>query len=68
VAVDNLLEGLHDHGVKAIRLGATDRVRPSLMDLNLDLKLAEHPLYDEIEELQREKDELFRQPEDMSGE
>lgn len=67
VAVDNLLEGLNDHGVKAVRLGATERVRPSLMDLNLDLKLAEHPLYDEVEALQRAKDEPFQQPGDGSS-
>ena len=38
------------------------------MDLNLDLKLAEHPMYDEIERLQRKKDELFQQADEASGE
>lgn len=38
-----------------------------MMDLTLDMKLADHPLYDDVEGLQREKEELFRQSDQANG-
>ena len=68
VAVDNLLEGLRAHGVKAIRVGPSQRVRPSLQQYTFDAALEEHPLFQEVEELKRELEGLFRRDGDSQGE
>jgi hypothetical protein len=51
VAVDNLLEGLRSHGVKALRFGSAERVKEELQQYTLDRLLEEHPLMKEIENL-----------------
>ena len=49
VAVDNLLEGLVDIGVNAVRIGKPVKVRESLRNSTLDALIDQHPLQDEIE-------------------
>ncbi|KAJ3299323.1 Tripartite DNA replication factor [Borealophlyctis nickersoniae] len=54
VAVDNLLEGLHDQGVSAVRVGQPVKVRESLRGRTLDALLENHPTKAEIESVKRE--------------
>jgi hypothetical protein len=44
VAVDNLLEGLVDAGIEAVRVGQPVKVRESLRGATLDARLVDHPL------------------------
>jgi superfamily I DNA and/or RNA helicase len=60
VAVDNLLEGLLDLGVKAVRIGRPVKVRENLRDATLDAQLENHPLQDELDYVREENDELRR--------
>lgn len=60
VAVDNLLEGLLDLGVKAVRIGRPVKVRENLRDATLDALLETHPLQDELNFIRDENDELRR--------
>ncbi|RXK38247.1 hypothetical protein M231_04419 [Tremella mesenterica] len=59
VAVDNLLDGLQNHGLKAIRVGTEERIREDLQKFALSEMEKEHPLYDQVVELERKKKELF---------
>ena len=54
VAVDNLLEGLLDLGVKALRIGRPVKVRESLRSATLDAVLEHHPKQEELAFLQDE--------------
>ena len=58
VAVDNLLEGLLDLGVKALRIGRPVKVRESLRSATLDAMLENHPMQEELAFLQDEQREL----------
>ncbi len=49
VAVDNLLGGLLDQGVKAIRLGQPVKVRESLRDATMAAQMSEHHLREDVE-------------------
>ncbi|HJM67764.1 MAG TPA: AAA domain-containing protein [Candidatus Thalassarchaeaceae archaeon] len=49
VAVDNLLEGLLEQGVKAVRLGQPVKVRESLRDATMAAQMAEHHLREDVE-------------------
>jgi len=60
VAVDNLLEGLLDLGVKAVRIGRPVKVRENLRNATLDALLEHHPLQDELNFIRDENDELRR--------
>jgi hypothetical protein len=42
--VDNLLEGLVDAGIQAVRVGQPVKVRESLRGATLDARLLDHPL------------------------
>lgn len=55
VAVDNLLEGLRKHGLKPLRYGNIERVPESLHDRSFDTLLQEHPTYEEIQAITRER-------------
>ena len=58
VAVDNLLEGLLDLGVKALRIGRPVKVREHLRSATLDAMLENHPMQEELAFLQDEQREL----------
>ncbi len=60
VAVDNLLEGLLELGVKAVRIGRPVKVREALRDATLDAQLEYHPLQEELEYIRDENNELRR--------
>ena len=60
VAVDNLLEGLLESGVNAVRIGQPVKVRASLREATLDARLEDHPLQDDLAALRDEHDTLKR--------
>ena len=58
VAVDNLLEGLVNIGVNAVRIGKPVKVRESLRNSTLDALIEQHPLQDEIEYIKQQNEDL----------
>ena len=58
VAVDNLLEGLLELGVNALRIGRPVKVREALREATLDAVLEHHPMQEELAFLQDEQREL----------
>ena len=67
VAVDNLLEGLLDLDVKAIRLGRPVKVRESLREATLDAQVSSHPKQDEIAFIREENDAMKSKLHDLKG-
>tara|TARA_A100001234_G_scaffold221374_1_gene237110 strand:- start:937 stop:2913 length:1977 start_codon:yes stop_codon:yes gene_type:complete len=67
VAVDNLLEGLLNIGVKAVRFGRPVKVRESLREATLDALSAKHPKQDEIAFIQEEMDGIKSKLHDLKG-
>lgn len=51
VAVDNLLEGLHNAGIQALRLGRPVKVRPELQEATLSARLHAHKRYPQLMQL-----------------
>ncbi len=58
VAVDNLLEGLLDAGVKAVRIGRPVKVREGLREATLDAILETHPKQEDLAGVRDEHDAL----------
>ena len=67
VAVDNLLEGLLDLGVKALRVGRPVKVREALRSATLDAVLEHHPKQEELAFLQDEQRELRKALPSLKG-
>lgn len=67
VAVDNLLEGLLDLGVKALRIGRPVKVRETLRSATLDAVLENHPKQEELAFLQDEQRELRKSLPSLRG-
>ena len=67
VAVDNLLEGLVDIGVNAVRIGKPVKVRESLRNSTLDALVDNHPLQDEIEYIKSQNDDLRKELNSLKG-
>ena len=67
VAVDNLLEGLLDLDVKAIRLGRPVKVRENLREATLDAQVSRHPKQDEIAFIREENDAMRAKLHDLKG-
>ncbi len=67
VAVDNLLEGLLERGIRAVRLGQPVKVRESLREATMDARMESHELNrDLIEEVER-NEKLSRKIKGMRG-
>ncbi len=54
VAVDNLLEGLADSGVRAVRVGRPVKIREELRDLSLEALMQEHAANNKLDALRQE--------------
>ncbi len=67
VAVDNLLEGLVNLGVKAVRIGKPVKVRESLRNSTLDALMEQHPLQDELEYIKESNDDLRKNLNSLKG-
>ena len=67
VAVDNLLEGLLNLGVQAIRFGRPVKVRESLRDATLDAQVSKHPKQDEIAFIREETEGMRSKLHDLKG-
>ena len=67
VAVDNLLEGLVNNGVNAIRIGRPVKVRESLRDSTLDAKMEAHPLAQDLEFIEKEFQQLMKKLPSLRG-
>ena len=67
VAVDNLLEGLLDNGVNAIRIGRPVKVREALREATLDAILKNHPAQEEIEFIRKENETVKRSLSGLRG-
>ena len=63
VAVDNLLAGLRQHGLKAMRIGAAERVRPDLQDYTVEELASKHPLAADIELIENRIEDLWKRNE-----
>ena len=67
VAVDNLLEGLLERGIRAVRLGQPVKVRENLREATMDARMESHELNrDLIEEIER-NEKLSRRIKGMRG-
>ncbi len=67
VAVDNLLEGLVNIGVNAVRIGKPVKVRESLRNSTLDALIEQHPLQDEIEDIKQQNEDLRKNLNSLKG-
>ena len=67
VAVDNLLEGLVDIGVNAVRIGKPVKVRESLRNSTLDALVEQHPVQDEIEYIKSQNEDLRKSLNSLKG-
>ena len=67
VAVDNLLEGLIEIGVNAVRIGKPVKVRESLRNNTLDALMDQHPLQEEIEYIKDINDGLRKNLTSLKG-
>ena len=67
VAVDNLLEGLLERGVRAVRIGQPVKVRENLREATMDARMERHDLNrDLVEEIDR-NEKLSRKIKGMRG-
>ena len=55
MAVDNLVEGFAEAGLKPLRIGFRGKIKDSLTEHTLDYKLDQHPLKSKVDELLEEK-------------
>ncbi len=67
VAVDNLLEGLLEQGVKAIRLGQPVKVREALRDATMAAQMEEHHLREDVETLIALNEDAMRRLPSLKG-
>lgn len=56
-AVDNLVAGLAQNGLKAVRYGPPERIREDLADHGFEAACARHPLFRDIERMREKLDD-----------
>lgn len=61
MAVDNVVEGLANHGLKALRYGKVERVPESLHGSTFDTLLEQHPLYKEVQFLTTTRENIKKE-------
>ncbi|KAK8864605.1 hypothetical protein IAR55_001855 [Kwoniella newhampshirensis] len=59
VAVDNLLAGLRAHGLKALRMGAVERVPESMREWTIEGHIEKHPLSVHLEMLKSQRNNIL---------
>ena len=67
VAVDNLLEGLLELGVQAVRIGRPVKVREHLRQATLDAQIERHPMQEELHFIREQNDELRKSLSGLKG-
>ena len=67
VAVDNLLEGMLDQGVKAIRLGQPVKVRESLREATMAAQMSEHHLRGDVDTIIELNEDAMRRLPSLKG-
>ena len=67
VAVDNLLEGLLELNINAVRIGRPVKVREHLRDATLDAQIENHPLQEELRFIREQNDDLRRSLSSLKG-
>ena len=67
VAVDNLLEGLLELGVRAVRFGRPVKVRENLREATLDAIVSKQPKQDEIAFIREETEGIRSRLHDLKG-
>ena len=67
VAVDNLLEGLLEMNIKAVRIGRPVKVREHLREATLDARIEQHPMQEELQFIRDQNDELRRNLSGLKG-
>jgi len=67
VAVDNLLQGLLDKGIKAVRIGQPVKVREQLRDATLIAQMSMHSMNDDIDAIMSENNHIKRDLNKLKG-
>ena len=67
VAVDNLLQGLIDKGIRAIRIGQPVKVREQLRDATLIAQMSMHSMNDDIDAIMSENSQIKRDLNKLKG-
>ena len=67
VAVDNLLQGLLDKGINAVRIGQPVKVRERLRKSTLTAKMSQHSLNDDIDAILSENNQLKKDLNKLKG-
>jgi regulator of nonsense transcripts 1 len=67
VAVDNLLQGLLDKGIRAIRIGQPVKVREQLREATLAAQMAQHSMNEDIDAIFSENNEIKRSLNRLKG-
>ena len=67
VAVDNLLQGLLEKGIKAIRIGQPVKVRERLRESTLAAQIAQHSMNDDIDAIISENNQIKKNLNKLKG-
>tara|TARA_B100000287_G_scaffold365124_1_gene359683 strand:+ start:681 stop:2717 length:2037 start_codon:yes stop_codon:yes gene_type:complete len=67
VAVDNLLQGLLNKGIKATRIGQPVKVREQLRDATLIAQMSTHSMNDDIDAIMSENNQIKRDLNKLKG-
>ena len=67
VAVDNLLQGLMNKGIRAVRIGQPVKVRERLREATLTAKMSQHSMNDDIDAILSENKDIKRSLNRLKG-